>query len=295
MTHTVSASQGEAVSDETLTAADRSPRPQDTTRAKKGTPIGAMNRRHQALELRITGLSFRRIASALGVSLNQAYKDVETALAEMPTQSGQRLEQTRRLELARLDADVDDEIVTSPPAEWRAGRGVLDESQRAQPLREKSTRFGSTTEEPPQPRAQLFLRQLPLTHTSVAYRVDQRQKLVERRVLPGGFRRGFVQWLEGGAAYLAVRIWPYRPEVAVVRDLITQRRSSVRSRHAARGLTAPHRKRVLDAMDQELFDRLQERSARLAVDQAGSFQTLRLPGFVISAEVIFGMLDQPLT
>jgi hypothetical protein len=32
--------------------------------------------------------------------------------------------------------DVDDEIVTSPPAEWRAGRGVLDESQRAQPFRE---------------------------------------------------------------------------------------------------------------------------------------------------------------
>ena len=36
---------------------------------------------------------------------------------------------------------------------------------------------------------------------------------MERRILPGGFRRDLVQWLEGGAAYLAVRIWPYRREV----------------------------------------------------------------------------------
>lgn len=80
---------------------------------------------------------------------------------------------------------------------------------------------------------------------------------MEHRVLPGGFRRGLVQWLKGGAAYLAVRIWPYRREVAVVRDPVTQRKSGLRSWHAARGLTALHRKRVLYAMDQELFDRLQ--------------------------------------
>ena len=40
--------------------------------------------------------------------------------------------------------------------------------------------------------------------------------------------------LEGGAAYLTVRSWPYRREVAVVRDLVVQRRGGVRSRHVSR-------------------------------------------------------------
>ena len=68
-----------------------------------------------------------------------------------------------------------------------------------------SARFGSATEEPAQPRAQLPFCQLPLTRASVAQGVNQRQELVERRVLPGGFGRGLVQWLEGRTAHLTIR------------------------------------------------------------------------------------------
>ena len=112
---------------------------------------------------------------------------------------------------------------------------------------------------------------------------------MERRVLPGGSRRGLVQWLEAGAAYLAVRIWRYRREVAVGGDLVTQRRSGVRSRHAARGLTALHRKRVLDAMDQELFDRLQQRSARLVVERSAGAEWPWVTPTVLDTQEIAGM------
>ncbi len=50
-----------------------------------------------------------------------------------------------------------------PVSRARRGAGA---SRRA--TDSKSARFGSATEDPPQPRAQLFLCQLSLTHTSVA-------------------------------------------------------------------------------------------------------------------------------
>ena len=79
-------------------------------------------------------------------------------------------------------------------------------------------------------------------------------------------RLGAGQRLEGGAAYFTVRIRPYRRQVAlIVRDLVTQRRSGVRSRHAACGLAALHRKRVFDAIAKGPSGRLSARPCAAAV------------------------------
>ena len=76
---------GDSALSQTVVASSRRP-PQvpDLTQAKKGTVLGAMNRRCQAFELRIAGLSYRRIARTLGVSTNQAFKDVQTMLGDLP-------------------------------------------------------------------------------------------------------------------------------------------------------------------------------------------------------------------
>lgn len=75
----------------------------DLTNAKKGTALGALSRRQEALERRIAGHPYRRIARELGVSLNTAYKDVQRALGDLPAHLEQRTEHVRKIELARLD------------------------------------------------------------------------------------------------------------------------------------------------------------------------------------------------
>lgn len=122
----------------------------------------------------------------------------------------------------------------------------------------KRTRFGSATEKLPKARAQLLLRQLPLTHAAVSKCVDQGQQLVKRRIFPCGFRHGLVQGFERGATHFPVRVWPYGRQIAGVSDLFAERRGGVRRRHAARRLPALARKRVLHAVNEELLDRLQE-------------------------------------
>ena len=67
---------------------------------------------------------------------------------------------------------------------------------------------GSATEESPKTWAQLPLSKLPLAHASVAKRVEQRQQLVEHRILPGMRRRCARQRFELRVRHVDARAAP---------------------------------------------------------------------------------------
>lgn len=69
----------------------------------RGLRERAAARRLKALSLRQAGASFRDIASQLGVSRQQAYRDVDAALSELAELQREKTEKLRALELARLD------------------------------------------------------------------------------------------------------------------------------------------------------------------------------------------------
>jgi len=61
-------------------------------------------RRVEALDLRIRGSSFRKIATELNVSVGQAYADVTEALEGLAGLEKEKAEDCRRLDLERTDA-----------------------------------------------------------------------------------------------------------------------------------------------------------------------------------------------
>jgi hypothetical protein len=71
-----------------------------------GTRENAAERRVRAFELRKSGVSYRRIGDALGVSEAQAHRDVHGVLAELAAQEQASAEEYRALELERLDGLV---------------------------------------------------------------------------------------------------------------------------------------------------------------------------------------------
>ncbi len=62
-----------------------------------------IERRAQALQLRLAGARYRQIAVELKCSLNQAWKDVQNALTETNTLCSEQAEELRSLELERYD------------------------------------------------------------------------------------------------------------------------------------------------------------------------------------------------
>lgn len=56
-----------------------------------------------ALDLRISGLSFRAIGEKLGISHQQVYRDIESELARLADLRADKAETLRELELQRLD------------------------------------------------------------------------------------------------------------------------------------------------------------------------------------------------
>lgn len=60
-------------------------------------------RRHQALELRKMGLTYRGIAHALGISQRQAQRDITKALEESSLEEDCHMDEQMRLDLARID------------------------------------------------------------------------------------------------------------------------------------------------------------------------------------------------
>jgi hypothetical protein len=68
-----------------------------------GKPERAQERRVQALDLRIRGLSFRRIGEKLGISHTAAHKAVERALSDLAKLEGEKAEVQRQLDLERVN------------------------------------------------------------------------------------------------------------------------------------------------------------------------------------------------
>lgn len=67
------------------------------------TSKAVLERREKALDYRTRGWAYRDIAKALGVSLAQAYKDVNYELAEAKSRARENADELLQLELDRLD------------------------------------------------------------------------------------------------------------------------------------------------------------------------------------------------
>lgn len=72
-------------------------------KATDQTIINAAERRHQALELRKQGQSYRAIAAALTVSVATAHADIQQALGELAELEHESAAEYRTMELERLD------------------------------------------------------------------------------------------------------------------------------------------------------------------------------------------------
>jgi hypothetical protein len=72
--------------------------------ANPGDKEKAAARRIDALNMRKAGASYRAIGRKLGVSEAQAFRDVQTCLAELAAEQKQSAEELRQMELERLDA-----------------------------------------------------------------------------------------------------------------------------------------------------------------------------------------------
>lgn len=103
--------------------------------AKRDSQKGEMlRRRRRALQLRDHGFGYRVVADKLGVSIGQAWKDVEAALAEIRGECREQARETRELELGRLDRD------------WRKNERVLRnlEKRMADADDETAAKLGAT-------------------------------------------------------------------------------------------------------------------------------------------------------
>ena len=93
-----------------------------TTPVGKGSREIAAERRIKALELRKTGLSYRAIGDALGVSHGQAYNDVMRALRQLAKKQDGIAEELRILEDQRLD----DMLAPMMTQAKRGNQGAVD-------------------------------------------------------------------------------------------------------------------------------------------------------------------------
>ena len=65
--------------------------------------VRALERREKAVNLRVTGATYRQIGDSLGVSGAQAYRIVQDSLRELAERTREHTERLRALELLRLD------------------------------------------------------------------------------------------------------------------------------------------------------------------------------------------------
>lgn len=72
-------------------------------RGKVKEKAGIIARQSEALELRKRGKSYREIGEKLGISHQQAYRDVTSELQALAAMNTQSADELRQLELARLD------------------------------------------------------------------------------------------------------------------------------------------------------------------------------------------------
>lgn len=83
------------------------------------TPEDVERRRIQACKMRLRGMSYHRIAAALGVSISQIYKDVMWEARKRAEEFRETVEEVRQMEVERLDVILDrlwDRIDTDNPS-----------------------------------------------------------------------------------------------------------------------------------------------------------------------------------
>ena len=71
--------------------------------AHPGKKEGAALRRVEATTLRVAGWGYQLIANRFGVSIGQAYQDVQRHIRDVAAAAAEDTAECRRLELARLD------------------------------------------------------------------------------------------------------------------------------------------------------------------------------------------------
>jgi hypothetical protein len=81
------------------------PKPRPKGRAReRGLALRVTERQRKAVQLRIAGCSYRRIATELNISAQQAHRDIAAALDASKAERDELTDQYRELELERLDA-----------------------------------------------------------------------------------------------------------------------------------------------------------------------------------------------
>lgn len=82
-----------------------------SARKPRGKDEEVAARQVKALDLRISGKSFRKIAAELKISLGQAYADVEAALSELRALRDEKAERLREIYLERIESIIDGHFV----------------------------------------------------------------------------------------------------------------------------------------------------------------------------------------
>ena len=70
---------------------------------KKSKPAEIADRQSKAMQLRVRGFSFPKIAKALGCSTGTAFNDYTAAMKRLAEETKESADQVRSVELARLD------------------------------------------------------------------------------------------------------------------------------------------------------------------------------------------------
>jgi hypothetical protein len=130
---------------------------------------------------------------------------------------------------------------------------------------------------PMKSRAQFLLGEAPRARVTIAKGIDQCEHFVQGSISQCGGGDGPVKGLEADTALFPLGVGPDGRKIGTGRDLPSERRRSVRRRHAARHLSTLWRERVFHAVKQELLDRLKKRPPpiRFVSEQARRRQTVQ--------------------
>ena len=136
-------------------------------------------------------------------------------------------------------------------------------------------RFGSFTGLP-EPAAQLFLGDFSVPDASIPQGVGEGQVRVKGRVPQGSDGGGFVQRLKRDTALLALLVRPDGNRLAALRDHPAQRRGGIRRRDPAGEFSPFGRKYILQAAEEEFFERAEVRAVlqSRAVEQMAGLSAL---------------------
>lgn len=99
-------------------------------KAPAGEPERIKARQVEALELRKAGKGFREIAREIGVSLGQAYADVDAALAELEDLKREKAERVLELDLARIDGIIEGHYEAAKTGDEKSANVVLKALER---------------------------------------------------------------------------------------------------------------------------------------------------------------------